>query len=55
MFKFYKIRTVDGDFKVISVNKHIALIKAYNKYKKSRKNTSFKKFKSIIIDVYVNE
>ena len=45
MLNFYKIKTIDGDFCVISINKIIALIKAYNKYKKNRTNTSFKKFK----------
>lgn len=55
MFKFYRIQTIDGDFNVISINEHLALIKAYNRYKKSRANTSFKKLKNRICSISVNK
>ena len=55
MFKFYRIQTIDGDFNVISINKHLALIKSYNKYKRGRANTSFKKFKDRICSISVNK
>lgn len=55
MFKFYRIKMVCGDFKVVSISRNIALLKAYKQYKRNRINTTFLKFKSIIIDVFVNE
>lgn len=53
--KFYKIQTCYGDYKIISFNKNIALFRAYLNYRKTRKNTSFKKFKSSIFSILINE
>lgn len=55
MFKFYRIETIYGDYCMVSVSEYVALRKAYRIYKKSRANTSFKKFKSCVIRVLINK